>query len=217
MVKTIFWNVDTQYDFMRNDDSFKGALPVPNAREIEGNLVGLTDFAAYKRYQVVNTADWHNMDDKEISLEPNFVDTYNPHCMAGTEGAEYVLATRPLHAYTVDWKDADFNKDKLLKNRNVVLYKNKFDIFAGNPHADKVVESIAPERAVVYGVALNVCVDFAVRGLRERGVEVYAVVDAMKDLPHLKGTPLDTETVLANWKTLGAKLVTTKDVLEDRI
>lgn len=217
MAKTIFWNVDTQYDFMRNDDSFKGALPVPNAREIEGNLVGLTDFAAYKRHTVVNTADWHGMDDEEISLEPNFVSTYNPHCMARTEGAEYVLATRPLNAYKIDWKDANFNRDKLLKNRNIIMYKNKFDIFTGNHLANEVVKILAPEKAVVYGVALNVCVDFAVRGLRERGVDVYAVVDAMKDLPHLKGTPLDTETVLANWKNLGAKLVTTKDVLEDRI
>ena len=38
-MRTIFWNVDTQYDFMRNDESFKGALPVPNAKETQvGNL-----------------------------------------------------------------------------------------------------------------------------------------------------------------------------------
>ena len=31
-MKTIFWNVDTQYDFMRDDESFKGGLPVSGAR-----------------------------------------------------------------------------------------------------------------------------------------------------------------------------------------
>ncbi len=216
-MKTIFWNVDTEYDFMRNDESFKGALPVPNAREIEGNLELLTKFAEQENLQVVNTADWHTMEDPEISLTPNFVSTYNPHCMAWTKGAEYVPATKPKNPYVVSWQDKGFDADKVRTERNLVLYKNQFDVFAGNPYTSQVVEAINPQRAIVYGVALNVCDDFAILGLRQRNVEVYAVLDAMKDLPHLKGTPLDTEKVIENWKALGVKFVTTKEVLEGKV
>jgi nicotinamidase/pyrazinamidase len=217
-MKTIFWNVDTQYDFMRDDESFRGGLPVPDARTIEGNLAKLTRFAERNGIYVVNTADWHTLNDEEIDAEkPDFIKTYPPHCMAGAFGAEYILATRPKEFYrlTRDAKQIDLNK--LVNTRNLIIEKYQFDVFAGNPLAEKAVDILSPEKVVVYGVALNVCDDFAVMGNVRKGREVYAVLDAMKDLPHLKGTPLDTEKVLEKWKNAGVKLTTTKNILESRI
>ena len=66
-MKTLFWNVDTQYDFMRNDDSFKGALPVEGARSIEGNLAKLTSYAREHGYQILK--DIKQSTDNKVVIE----------------------------------------------------------------------------------------------------------------------------------------------------
>lgn len=204
-MKTIFWNVDTQYDFMRDDESHKGKLAIPGARAIEWNLAKLTRLAESKQIQIVNTADWHKRDSPELSDNPDFVNTFPPHCLQNTKGAKYVPATNPKDPYAIDWKQEQFDKEKVLQARNLVLYKDKFDVFAGTPHAEEVVRLLQPQRAVVYGVATNVCVDCAVRGLLERKVQVYVPTDAIKELPNL---PLPYE----NWQREGAVLTTTDEV-----
>ena len=60
--KIIFWNVDTQKDFMNPD----GALYVEGAESIKPNLKKLTEFARENNIFVVNTADFHFPDDKEL-------------------------------------------------------------------------------------------------------------------------------------------------------
>ena len=209
-MKTIFWNVDTQYDFMRNDESYKGKLSIPDARNIERNLERLTQLAKVKNLQVVNTADWHNKNSEEIAEKPDFLTTFPEHCMQHTEGAAFVPATNPENPYVIDWQNYAFDEESehyVQKFNNIVLYKDKFDIFAGNRHANEVLKAINPENAVVYGVATNVCVDYAVMGLLERDVKVYAVIDAMKELP---GLQLPYE----KWEAKGAVLVKTKDIAE---
>ncbi len=213
MTTTIFWNVDTQYDFMRDDEEYHGKLVIPGARKIEGNLERLTALAAERELRVVNTADWHRRSSPEISETPDFRTTYPLHCLQGTKGAEYVPATRPENPFVINWMDAIIDPRKLQegvqKHRSIVLYKDEFDVFhfRGGPHTDKILEILQPDRAIVYGVATNVCVDFAVRGLRKRGVEVYVPTDAIKELPHL---PL-SET-LERWRAEGVHLITTADV-----
>ena len=60
---------------------------------------------------------------------------------------------------------------------------------------------------IVYGVATEPCVDFAVKGLRERGVDVLVPTDAVKELP-----TSNQQEILNTWKNKGVKLITTKDV-----
>ncbi len=97
----------------------------------------------------------------------------------------------------------------MLTSREIIIYKDRFDAFdpEGAPFTDSIVKLLKPQRAVVYGVATNVCVDFAVKGLRQRGIEVYVITDAIKELPNL---PL--EEVLQDWQQLGVHLMTVKDV-----
>ncbi|MBI1969880.1 isochorismatase family protein [Candidatus Woesearchaeota archaeon] len=206
-MKTIFWNVDTQYDFMRSDESFHGSLAIAGAREIEGNLEKITRLAAKKGMQVVNTADWHNQYSKEISDRPDFRTTFPPHCMQHTPGAEYVPATKPEDPYGIDWQQKGFDAEEVKRRRNIVLYKDAFDVFAGTPHAEAVLDTIKPDMAIVYGVATNVCVNFAVMGLLQRGVQVYVPLDAIKELPNL---PLDA--MLEAWQKAGARFIWTKEV-----
>jgi nicotinamidase/pyrazinamidase len=204
-MKTIFWNVDTQYDFMRNDESYKGKLAIPGARTIEGNLARLTKLAEEKGIVVVNTADWHTNESEEISKNPDFIKTFPEHCMKYTKGAEFVLATNPKNPYVISWQQEGFDKNRVLTSRNLVLYKDKFDVFTGTPHAEEIVRLLKPKRAIVYGVATNVCVNCAVKGLLERKIQVYVPTDAIKELPNL---PLPYE----NWQRNGAILTTTNEV-----
>ncbi|MDP3027819.1 MAG: cysteine hydrolase family protein [Nanoarchaeota archaeon] len=215
--KIIFWNVDTQYDFMREsvEQGYKGQLPVKGAILIEPNLQELTDYALKNNIRVINTADMHDENTKEISENPDFINTFPEHCMRGTLGAAFVPATTNpiIPPYIIDWKKSSplkFDSKLVKRAKNITLFKDHFDIFQGNPYADKVVKTINPKKAVVYGVAANVCVDFAVLGLLERKVQVYVPLDAIKELP---GLPLPYD----NWKKAGANLITTQDVLEGRM
>ena len=211
---TIFWNVDTQYDFMRPD----GKLPVgegDGAEDIEPALSIATDIARENDIRVVNTADYHNEDSDEFSRNPDFQETFPPHCLAGSKGADYVPATQPEDPMELDWREEANWSEVMSHEGDFVLYKDAFDIFAGepeSPHAEELVETLDPDQAVVYGVASDVCVDYAVEGLMDQGVEVYVVEDATKGID-----PEASEDAKYNWMTEGAKIGNTeglRDYLE---
>ena len=199
----IFWNVDTQYDFMRPD----GNLPVgegEGAEDIEPNLAELSDLARKYDIRVVNTGDCHNQDSEEFSDEPDFDETYSPHCLADSKGTEYVPATQPRNALELDWREEPDWKEVVNHQGDFVVYKDAFDVFAGSPqspHAEGLVETLDPNKAVVYGVATDVCVDFAVEGLLDREVEVYVVEDAIKGI-----SPENSEDAIEKWQDHGAKI-----------
>lgn len=195
-MKTVFWNVDTQHDFMRPD----GKLYVKDAEKIEGALEKITKLAAKHNIQVINTADWHTSNSAELSNDPDYRLTFPEHCMQGTKGAEYVPATNPEKPYVIEWDQESINEYAVKNTRNIVIHKDDFDVFKGNPYTDKVLDIIKPDVAIVYGVATNVCVNYAVRGLLDRKVKVYVVEDAIKELP---GLPI--EKITQEWEKKGAE------------
>ena len=208
MTTTILWNVDTQYDFMRDDASHKGKLPVQGAREIEPNLERLTELARKNGIKVINPADWHTPESKEFSATPDYITTFPPHCMEGTKGAQYVPATAPKNPYCIDWRERTLDKKAAIAHREIVLRKDAFDVFTGNPHTGKLLDLLRPMQVVVYGVATNYCVDYAVQGLLERGIEVYVVADAIKEIPNCD----IAEFIEARWRGKGVKLTTTDSI-----
>src|SRR5574340_1672762 len=82
MAKLLFWDVDTQYDFMRAD----GKLYVPDSEGIIPNLKRLTDFAHARGIRIVASADDHVVGHRELSSQPDFKETFPEHCMRGTKG-----------------------------------------------------------------------------------------------------------------------------------
>ncbi|WP_340110800.1 cysteine hydrolase family protein [Maribellus mangrovi] len=199
----LFWNVDTQIDFMEPD----GKLYAPGAEKIKPVLKKLTDLATENKIQVVNTADFHYSNSAELSADPDFVNTFPEHCMANSKGAGYVEETDPSDPLIFDWDKEYLVLDEVNSKRNIVIRKDAFDVFAGSPHADKIVDLISPERVVVYGVTTNVCVNDAVIGLAKRVDKVYVVKDAIKELPNI---PLPFES----WEKLGVKMIKFKNVKE---
>jgi len=83
--------------------------------------------------------------------------------------------------------------------------KDVFDVFEGNPNTKNLVKHLAPQKVFVYGVTTNVCVDCAVCGLAEMGIQVYVIENAIKELPNI---PLPFE----KWDRLGVKRINFADI-----
>ena len=123
-------------------------------------------------------------------------------------GAEFITETQPESPLLIDWDVelaifAEFDDPE--RFRNIVIRKDAFDVFEGNPNAAKVVEILHPDEVFVYGVTTNVCVDKAVMGLSQRGIKVYVFVDAIKELPNLS-LPFE------KWKVAGVEMISFSEV-----
>ncbi len=199
----IFWNVDTQFDFVDT----KGKLYVSGAELLKPIWQEITKLAADKNIKVVNTADFHYSNSAELSDNPDFVSTFPQHCMANTPGADYVAETQPDNPAVFEWDKQYLTLDEVNTKRNIVLRKDAFDVFVGNPHTESIVEILAPKTVVVYGVTTNVCVKAAVDGLATRVDKVYVIEDAIKELPNIP-LPFD------NWKKLGVEMIKFKELLK---
>src|SRR4029077_1340719 len=75
----IFWEVDTQADFMLPG----GKLYVPGAERLLPNIQRLTDAAREDRVFLVSHGCYHVTPDPEFAAFP-------PHCLQGTKGADFV-------------------------------------------------------------------------------------------------------------------------------
>lgn len=199
--ETIFWNVDTQFDFVEPD----GKLYVPGAELLKLIWREITKLAKTKNIKVVNTADFHYQNSAELSTEPDFITTFPEHCMANTKGAEYVTETQPENAVVFDWDKKYLTLDTVRKHRNVVIRKDAFDVFTGNPHTTEILKILSPKTVVVYGVTTNVCVNDAVVGLAKRVDKVLVIEDAIKELPNI---PLPFN----NWNKLGVEMISFEEL-----
>lgn len=192
--KVFFWNVDTQKDFMEKT----GALYVDGAEEIRPVLAHLTAFAKENGIPVISTADYHYQDSVELSEKPDFKSSFPPHCMANTPGSQYIPETNPEKPLLVSWEKLYRDFD-IAKYREFIVTKDAFDVFEGNPNMDDFIESLYDETgrdtAVVYGVSGNVCVKFAVDGLREREFPVIVLSDAIASLPGLPDPLMSEEWI----------------------
>ena len=211
MAGVIFWDVDTQYDFMKAD----GKLYVPEAETIIPALQQLSDFAHARGIRVVASADDHVLDDPEISDTPDWHVTYPPHCMRGTPGQRRIAETTPRDPLIVDSAPADAAElaQRVRSHRgDIVIHKHTVDVFA-NPNTDTVIRALAPDAVVVYGVATDVCNRRAIEGFLERhpNIRLYAVTDAMRAIRAAAAAAL-----LPAWQVRGVELVTTDDILSGR-
>jgi nicotinamidase/pyrazinamidase len=209
--RLIFWDVDTQHDFM--DDS--GKLYVPDAESIKPNLKRLTDYAHERGIRIVASADDHEPGHRELSDTPDFHETFPEHCMRGTPGAAKIPETALAAPIVVEPAPTPREQlARLLRTRDgdVLIRKHWFDVFT-NPNTDVVIDALGPTDVVVYGVALDVCNRYAIEGLLARGVpHIHAVTDATKPI-HGEAA----EGLLASWRQRGVRLVTTDQVVTGAI
>jgi len=179
--KTIFWDVDTQSDFMRPE----GALYVPGAEEIIGKVGEVRRFALENGYSILSDVDWHRMNNPEISQQPDMKTTFPPHCMAGTPGAERVgdLGDVPIDYVEIDEADMAQLRQLVQKDQfHIVIRKQSLNVF-DNPNTHKLVDLVRPDHVIAFGVALDCCVYYVLRELsKHKGVRLSLLTDATKGL-----------------------------------
>ncbi len=179
--KIVFWDVDTQFDFM----SPQGALYVPGAEEIIDKVGQVRRFALENGYSILSDVDWHRMDNPEISEQPDMKTTFPPHCLAGTPGAERVgdLGSVPIEYVEID--ELDLAQLQTLVHQDpfhLVIRKQSLNVF-DNPNTHKLVNLVRPGRVIVFGVALDCCVYYVLRGLsKHKGIRLSLLADATKGL-----------------------------------
>src|SRR5438105_11001313 len=71
----------------------EGKLYVPGAEETAPAMARLVAAARAAGLTHVASADDHELTDPEISDEPDFRNTYPPHCLRGTRGARKIPET----------------------------------------------------------------------------------------------------------------------------
>lgn len=204
----LFWNVDTQKDFINPD----GKLYVKGAEKLKQNWKQLTQLANKNSIRVINTADHHFYNSAELDESPDFINTFPEHCISGTEGAEFIDETNPKEPATFNWDKEYLITQELFdrnKYRNYIIRKDAFDVFSGNQWTNTILDMINPKTVVVYGVTTNVCVDYAVKGLLKKVKNIIVIEDAIKELPNIS-------LPFKNWEKRGVEIIKL-DELQKRI
>jgi nicotinamidase/pyrazinamidase len=199
-VRRVLWDVDTQVDFVHAG----GKLAVPDAEQAVPAMARLVLAAREAGIPHVASADDHELTDDEISAEPDYRETYPPHCLRGTRGAEKVVETEqddpvPLALTRVP--------DRWFGGREFLLLKKHFDVFT-NPNTDILLDRLDPEEIVLFGVATDVCDDAAIRGLVARGRSVTFVEEASRGLDDAR-----TVSCLDSWRGAGVRFASVDEVL----
>jgi len=195
--RTIFWEVDTQADFMLPG----GKLYVAGAEKLIPNIKRLVDVARQGNVLLVSDADRHSNNDPEFQ-------TFPPHCIRGTPGARIIPEGLAQTFYTIPNDEKCKLPKNLLSFQQIILEKQTLDVF-DNPHASVVVDRLGKDvEYVVFGVVTEYCVRLAAKGLLERRRKVSIVKDAIETLKAEDG-----RRALEELKSLGARLITTDEAI----
>src|SRR5438105_6620718 len=193
----IFWEVDTQADFMLPG----GKLYVPGAEKLLPNICRLTDAARKGKVFLVSHGCFHTSDDPEFKMFP-------PHCVQGTPGANFVPEALTERIFRVpNTADASL-PPQLEKFQQILLEKQTLDIFESRQAGTLVARLGTKPELVVFGVVTEYCVRLAAKGLLQRGRRVSVVEDAIETLKPEEGT-----RAISELRALGAKMITTAEVL----
>jgi len=157
-----------------------GALYVPGAERILPAIAQLNRYAVSHGIPLISTADAHGEDDPEFRQWP-------PHCVAGAAGQHKAPET-------------------LVGEGQIFVEKQALDVFS-NPQFPALLESLAADRYVVYGVATDYCVRSATTGLLATGKPVAMVTDAIAAV-----NPEDGARAIAEFTARGGTLATVSEL-----
>lgn len=203
--------VDMQNDFI------SGSLAVEGADKVIERINRLTEALSRNAANLIaTTQDWHPAETAHFSTEPNFVNTWPEHCVAGTVGAELhpdlLLAKQPeLSTRFIKGDTACQSPEDDTSYTGVLAYRP-----ASGEKLPDFLHRHSPETIYVAGLALGdgdkypLCVDSTARDLHNDGFDVVLVTDAAEAV-----LPKNRQACLNNMASLGIKLMTTKDVVSN--
>jgi len=166
-VKTVFFDIDTQIDFVFP----AGALYARSAERILPAVAKLNKHAAANGIPVISSMDAHRETDPEFRDWPH-------HCIVGTVGQQKPVSTLLEKRLVVPNTPVELRLDAI---DQILLEKQTFSAFS-NVNLKRLLEHFNADRYVVYGVVTEVCVKFAAFGLLDTGKRVEIVTDAIRPL-----------------------------------
>ena len=193
--KTVFVDIDTQYDFMNP----QGSLYVPHAEDIIDNIRKIFDYAKEHKIKMVSSTDVHRVNDPEFKLFP-------PHCVKDTPGNQKIEAGTCKDNIVIENVEQDIT-ESMLDHDQIIIEKQSHDIF-DNMNIDKVIVQLAASDYVVFGVATDYCIKLAVLGLLRRGYKVALVTDAV-----MATTREGDEKALKEMNDAGVTFISTQDII----
>lgn len=195
--KTLFVDVDTQFDFMDP----RGNLSVPDALDIRENIKKLFDFAKEHKIKILSSIDVHRVGDTEFQHFPS-------HCVKETKGVQKIDITQ-CHDFIIIENIKQDITSSILNPQQIIVEKQSLDIF-DNINTDTIVNTLNAESYVIFGVATDYCVKAAALGLHKRNHSVFLVIDAVKAM-----TPGGEKEALAEMKDAGIIFITTDTILQE--
>lgn len=187
-MKTIFFDVDTQIDFLYP----AGALYVPRAERLVNVVEQLNRHAAANGILVLSTTDAHAENDPEFQRWP-------AHCVAGTTGQQKPARTLLDPRIVIPGASGDEGLDGA---RQIVFEKRLIEMF-DDPNLPRLLARLNADRYVVYGVATEYCVRSVVLGLARLGKAVEVVGDAIESIQET-----EARRTLGDFAAAGVRLTT---------
>lgn len=189
MSKALFI-VDVQNDFTE-----RGALGVAGGDEVAGRISAFLAAHADDYEIVVASRDWHNGtgdNGGHFAAEPDFVDTWPVHCVAGSYGAEY---------------DEFFDTSGVTHHLKKGQGKPAYSLFEGVAEDGRTATELLAEHGIVDIDLVGLATDYCVRASTLDAIEAGRRVRVFTDL--IAGVhPESSERALAEIAHAGAELRT---------
>jgi nicotinamidase/pyrazinamidase len=188
MSKALFI-VDVQNDFTEG-----GALGVAGGDAVAERITRYLAAHAGEYSLVVASRDWHDADNDNgghfAAGEPDFVDTWPPHCVGGTEGAEY---------------DPGLDTSAVTHHVKKGQGKPAYSVFEGTTDAGQTVAELLDEHGVIDVDIAGIATDYCVRASGLDAVEHGRHVRVFTDL--IAGVAAESsDAALAELAHAGAEL-----------
>lgn len=140
--------VDVQNDFCEG-----GSLAVEGGNQVARDIRSYLQNHGDDYELVVATRDWHEPDSDNgghISAEPDFVDTWPPHCIVGTPGAEFHPELWPA--------GGRYPHDEVRKGQGFPAYSGFEGVNADGRSLRDILEAANITDVDVVGLAFDYCV-----------------------------------------------------------
>jgi nicotinamidase/pyrazinamidase len=188
MSKALFI-VDVQNDFTEG-----GALGVAGGDAVAERITRYLAAHAGEYSLIVASRDWHDADNDNgghfAAGEPDFVDTWPPHCVGGTEGAEY---------------DPGLDTSAVTHHVKKGQGKPAYSVFEGTTDAGQTVAELLDEHGVIDVDIAGIATDYCVRASGLDAVEHGRHVRVFTDL--IAGVAAESsDAALAELAHAGAEL-----------
>jgi nicotinamidase/pyrazinamidase len=213
--------VDEQRGFMPAEEGERldapgfGELTVPNGQRVVYPTNRMTEIFLDHNLPVATTQDAHPVETAHFSDDPNFVDTWPTHCVAGTPGAELhprlMVAANPRVAHFIKGDGAaatpaeDDSYSGALAHRRLETERELLP-----DYLRKLNVVTAYVCGLTVGKEQPLCVDSTALDLKALGFDVAVVTDAVEAV-----VPTDKEICMRNLGQKGIRLVNSHEVVAE--